>query len=204
MELEERQQQQARLLVSAIREGVMKKLNEKDEQIQRMGKLNLALQEKVKSLYIENQLWRDLAHSNEATANSLRTNLEQVLAHVSDERFSTGGVAAAGLEDDAESCCGSNFHMEGGGGADNEEQSSSGKRKLALQGMRKVAMEAYDNNNGGGGNRRCRMCGERESCVLLLPCRHLCLCTVCGSTLHHTCPVCNNPMNATVHVNLSS
>lgn len=222
MELEERQKQQARLLVAAIGEGVMKKLKEKDEQIQRMGKLNLALQERVKSLYIENQLWRDLAQTNEATANSLRTNLEQILAHVSNERLPTGGVAAGGLEDDAESCCGSNLHLQGGmeGGEIREalgmgmreeeegEASSCGQQRklavgvLAKGGMRKIATEAQDQNDNG--NRRCRMCGERESCVLLLPCRHLCLCTVCGSTLHQTCPVCNNPMNATVHVNMSS
>ncbi|KAL0398143.1 UNVERIFIED_CONTAM: BOI-related E3 ubiquitin-protein ligase 1 [Sesamum radiatum] len=82
LELEERQKQQARLLAAAIGGGVMKKLKEKDEQIQRMGKLNLVLQERVKSLYVENQLLRDLAQTNEATANSLRTNLEQVLLHV--------------------------------------------------------------------------------------------------------------------------
>nr|GMD03230.1 probable BOI-related E3 ubiquitin-protein ligase 3 [Ipomoea batatas] len=77
MELEERQKQEARILVAAIGEDVMKKVREKDEQIQTLGKLNFALQERVKSLYLENQLWRDLAQSNEATANSLRSNLEQ-------------------------------------------------------------------------------------------------------------------------------
>nr|GMD10335.1 BOI-related E3 ubiquitin-protein ligase 1-like [Ipomoea batatas] len=77
MELEERQKQEARILVAAIGEDVMKKVREKDEQIQTLGKLNFALQERVKSLYLENQLWRDLAQSNEATANSLRSNLEK-------------------------------------------------------------------------------------------------------------------------------
>ncbi|CAI9090485.1 OLC1v1025264C1 [Oldenlandia corymbosa var. corymbosa] len=197
IELEERQKQQTRLLMSAIGEGVMKKLKEKDEQIQRMGKLNLALQERVKSLYVENQLWRDLAQTNEAAANTLRTNLEQVLAHVTDERLSaslvpTGGAtAAAAAEDDAESCCGSCDY-----GRENEEEHQS------------LAGDAGDKGDAGatatGGNRMCKGCGERESCVLLLPCRHLCLCTQCGSTLLRSCPVCNSNMNATVHVNLSS
>ncbi|KAL3616741.1 hypothetical protein CASFOL_039135 [Castilleja foliolosa] len=170
-ELEERQKQQARMLAAALGEGVMRKLNEKDEQIQRMGKLNLALQERVKSLYVENQLWRDLAQSNEATANSLRSNLEQVLLHVGgDENFS-GGCAAA-VEEDVESCCGS----------------------------------SDDGKSGGYGDRACRMCGEKEACVLLLPCRHLCLCGVCGSgsLKVQACPVCNSSMNATLHVNMST
>nr|GMD05432.1 probable BOI-related E3 ubiquitin-protein ligase 3 [Ipomoea batatas] len=85
MELEERQKQEARILVAAIGEDVMKKVREKDEQIQTLGKLNFALQERVKSLYLENQLWRDLAQSNEATANSLRSNLEQMLRPVREQ-----------------------------------------------------------------------------------------------------------------------
>uniref|UniRef100_M1C9B4 RING-type domain-containing protein n=1 Tax=Solanum tuberosum TaxID=4113 RepID=M1C9B4_SOLTU len=174
LELEEQQKYQSRMLVSAISERVMKKMKEKDEQIQRIGKINLVLQERVKTLYMENQLWRDLAQANEATANSLRSNLEQVLAHVTEERLSA--------EEDAESCCGSNNEED-----DKEEE------------VRTLAGDAQDKRN-----RMCRRCGERESCVLLLPCRHLCLCTVCGSSLQDACPVCNSNMNATVHVNMSS
>ncbi|CAN4080341.1 unnamed protein product [Withania somnifera] len=187
MELEERQKQQARVLMAAIGQGVAKKLKEKEEQIQRMGKIGMVLQEKVKSLYVENQLWRDLAQTNEATANSLRYNLEQVLAHVGDERISAGGnFAGAAVDEDAESCCGSSDHDAAA--AEEEEE---------IEGRRNLAGEAHD-------NRMCKRCGERESCVLLLPCRHLCLCAVCGSSLIHTCPLCKSNMNATVHVNMSS
>nr|GMD09521.1 probable BOI-related E3 ubiquitin-protein ligase 3 [Ipomoea batatas]GME09742.1 probable BOI-related E3 ubiquitin-protein ligase 3 [Ipomoea batatas] len=183
MEFEERQKQQGRILVGAIGERVMKKLKEKDDQIERMGKLNLALQERVKSLYVENQLWRDLAQTNEATANSLRSNLEQVLAHVGDEQISGSLVGRGAVEGDAESCCGSN-HVE-------EEEEVGTAPPPAPE-------------NSAGVRRMCRRCGERESSVLLLPCRHLCLCSACGSTMFHNCPVCNSNMNATVHVNMSS
>ncbi|KAE8708836.1 E3 ubiquitin-protein ligase BOI [Hibiscus syriacus] len=166
LEVEERRKRQSRMLITAIQERARKKLKEKDEEMQRIGKLNWLLQERVKSLYVENQLWRDLAQTNEATANSLRTNLEQVMAHVGGE-----GDAAA-LEEDAESSCG-----------------SSG------EGWRKVVVPPQ--------GRRCRKCGERESSVLLLPCRHLCLCTMCGSSMVDTCPVCLSVTNASVHVNMS-
>lgn len=181
LELEQQRNRQARMLVSAIQEGIGKKLKEKDEQIQRMGKLNWVLQERVKTLCVENQLWKDLAQSNEATANSLRSNLEQVLlAHVCDDSPQAPGavdvgaaVPSAGLEaDDAESSCGSS-------GFGREE-----------------------NDGVSGGKRMCRRCGEREAMVLVLPCRHLCLCTACGSTMR-TCPVCTSVMNASVHVNFS-
>ncbi|XP_059625116.1 BOI-related E3 ubiquitin-protein ligase 1-like [Cornus florida] len=202
LEVEERQKQHARLLVSAIGEGMMKKLKEKDELIQKMGKLNWVLQERVKSLYMENHLWRDLALTNEATANSLRTNLEQVLAHVSDEPLPAGGRIGA-VADDAESCCDSSDY-----GRINEEEERP--RVLAEEGgdssMGVKGKEEEEVVVGGGGkcwDRMCKNCGERESRVLLLPCRHLCLCTLCGSTLLQTCPVCNSDLNASLHVNMS-
>ncbi|XP_027346637.1 BOI-related E3 ubiquitin-protein ligase 1-like [Abrus precatorius] len=171
MELEEQRMRQSRMLVTAIQEAVAKKLKEKDEDIQRMGKLNWVLQERVKSLCVENQIWRELAQTNEATANSLRSNLEQVLAHVSEDHPHNTATA-----DDAESSCESNNHCE-------EEVCGKG-------------------NDAVVGRRMCSECGVRESIVLLLPCRHLCLCTMCGSTVQD-CPLCHSGINASVHVNFS-
>ena len=115
MEIEEKRKRQARKIMEAIEEGVTKKLKAKEEEIDKIGKLNWALAERVKSLCIENQIWRDLAQTNEATANALRTNLEQVLAaQVEDDH--TRGIgfeeAAPDEVDDAQSCCGSNREVE--------------------------------------------------------------------------------------------
>ncbi|XP_023001155.1 BOI-related E3 ubiquitin-protein ligase 1-like [Cucurbita maxima] len=166
MAMEVRKKRESGMLVRAIEERLVKKLKEKDEEIERMGKLNWVLQERVKRLCMENQLWRDLAETNEATVNSLRTNLERLISAANE-------TAAAG--NDAESSCGSN---RGNGMTEEEEEEES------------------------GGGRRCRKCMAGESRVLVLPCRHLCLCTMCGSTLH-TCPVCDSAINASVHVNFS-
>jgi len=172
MELEEQKMRQSRMLACMIQETIAKKLKEKDEEIQRIGKLNWMLQEKVKSLSAENQVWRELAQTNETTANYLRNNLEQVMAHVNE-----GHHHAAVADDDAESSCGSN------GPADDGEDTAA-------------------TVGGGGLVRMCKNCGVRESVVLLLPCRHLCLCNVCGSTVRK-CPVCDSGMDASVHVNHS-
>ncbi|XP_041028232.1 BOI-related E3 ubiquitin-protein ligase 1-like [Juglans microcarpa x Juglans regia] len=168
-------EEQKRMLVSAFQENFTKKLKEKEEEIQRMGKLNWVLQERVESLWVENQIWRDLAQTNEAMANSLRNDLEQVLAHVS-------------KDSDAESSCGSN-DMGGQCGVADEggEEAETMKDKAVI---------------GGVGDRMCRQCGVRESRVLLLLCRHLCLCTTCGSNLR-SCPVCHSVINASVHVDFS-
>ncbi|CAL0334517.1 unnamed protein product [Lupinus luteus] len=171
MELSEQKMRQSRMLLGTLQDVTAKKLREKDEEIQRIEKLNMALQEKVKSLCVENQIWRELAQTNETTANYLRSNLEQVLAHVGTDHHVVAVV------DDAESSCGSN------GAAENGEDT-----------VGSVAI--------GGGRNMCKNCGVRESIVLLLPCRHLSLCRICGSTIHN-CPVCDSGMDASVHVNLT-
>lgn len=45
----------------------------------------------------------------------------------------------------------------------------------------------------------CSACGGKEVSVLLLPCRHLCLCKECEG-LTDTCPVCQVVRTTTVHV----
>ncbi|CAI9756748.1 unnamed protein product [Fraxinus pennsylvanica] len=204
MEIEGTRTRYSQRLAAAVEENIMKKLKCREEEVEKIGKLNWALEERVKSLCVENQIWRDLAQTNEATAKTLRCHLEKVLTQVKDEQQQQQqrhcvDDAAAALIDDAESCCGSNFD-------END--------RLVLPEF--SSREFVNNSNGGGActkrvdntvvsnkNRMCRRCGKEESCVLLLPCRHLCLCTVCGSFLH-TCPICNSTKTASVHVNLSS
>ncbi|KAJ8465129.1 hypothetical protein OPV22_027681 [Ensete ventricosum] len=167
--LAERRRMFARQVVAAVEEGVSKRLKAKEEEIARVGKLNWALEERIKSLYAENQIWRNLAQNNEATANVLRTNLEQVLA------AQVMVKEAPATADDAESCC-------CGDNAEDEEGI-----KVGL---------------GREWRRACRSCREREPSVLLLPCRHLCLCMTCGPAVA-TCPICNCIKNGSVHVNMS-
>lgn len=47
--------------------------------------------------------------------------------------------------------------------------------------------------------RQCEVCGEKKGCVLLLPCRHLCLCKECEPTTA-TCPVCCSMKNGALEV----
>jgi len=202
IEIDHTRKRQAKRIIEAIEVGVMKKLKAKEEEIEKIGKLNWALEEKVKSLCMENQIWRDLAQTNEATANALRCNLEQVLAQRG--MVDDGAAAAVALMDDAQSCCGST----------DEEGEGEGEKVVGWQtiaaGCAWVKDKEEDKEDGGCGKtmigesngRLCRNCGMEESCVLILPCRHLCLCTVCGSTLH-ICPICKSFKTTSVHVNMS-
>ncbi|KAJ7982009.1 BOI-related E3 ubiquitin-protein ligase 1 [Quillaja saponaria] len=211
LEIEEKRKRQARMILQAIEVGMMKRLKAKEEEIEKIGKLNWDLEQKVKTLFMENQVWRDLAQTNEATANTLRTNLEQVLQQVRggaagliDDDAATP-IPTAALMDDAQSCCGSNTNNV-------EWDEMDDGRTLAWRGRERIIGAKVKNQevkietsrgNSSSNCRLCRNCGKEESCVLILPCRHLCLCTVCGSTLH-TCPICKSIKNASVHINMSS
>lgn len=49
---------------------------------------------------------------------------------------------------------------------------------------------------------KCRGCGKRVASVVLLPCRHLCVCNECD-THFRACPVCLTVKNSTVEIYLS-
>ncbi|KAL9249849.1 BOI-related E3 ubiquitin-protein ligase 1-like protein [Drosera capensis] len=55
---------------------------------------------------------------------------------------------------------------------------------------------------GGGGGPGCRLCRRRAATVVVLPCRHLCLCPACDA-LVHACPLCLSLRNGGVEVLLS-
>jgi E3 ubiquitin-protein ligase BOI and related proteins len=133
-----------------------------DAQLERERRKNAELEEKVRQISAESQVWFDAARTSEAMASALRSTLDQALL---------SAATAAAAEDppvgDARSCC-----YEGGDEAD-------------------VATSAKA--------RQCIVCGERDGSVLLLPCRHLCLCKECEPTAA-TCPVCCSVKNAALEV----
>ncbi|KAI3703735.1 hypothetical protein L1987_73929 [Smallanthus sonchifolius] len=183
--------------LAAAYEGIMNRLKTKNDKILKIGQLNRSLEEKVKSITVENQIWRELAQTNEATANALRNNLQQVLAEI---QLQQQRLDLADNGDDAQSQCGSNFEEDHRQMAEN----GGGERKVNNNpNDESEYCKSKSSSRYGGLNRRCRSCGEEESCVLLLPCRHLCVCSRCVSSID-ICPVCNSTKSAVVHVNMTS
>ncbi|KAI3708796.1 hypothetical protein L2E82_38252 [Cichorium intybus] len=197
-EIEEMRKRNSRTLIAAAEERMMKKLKAKEEEIVKIGQLNWSLEEKVKSLNVENQIWRELAQANEATANALRNNLQQVLAQLQLQQqyrldFIDNAAKPTASIDAAQSYCGSNH----------EDQYQDQQRMLAEDdGRERKLNHNNDADEYGRFNRRCRNCAKEESCVLLLPCRHLCVCTLCDSSIS-ICPICKSTKSAGVHVNMS-
>nr|XP_043628895.1 probable BOI-related E3 ubiquitin-protein ligase 2 [Erigeron canadensis] len=167
-QIEEMRKRNSKRLIEAAQQGIMKRLKTKEEEITKMGQLNHSLQEKVKTLTLENQIWMELAQTNEATANTLRNNLQQVLNQLQlqqDQQHDTTNIN--NVDDTQSSCYGSNYE--------------NNKRWL------------------------CWKCRKKEACVLLLPCRHLCVCNVCDDSGGISiCPVCKSTKSAGVHVNMTT
>jgi hypothetical protein len=52
-------------------------------------------------------------------------------------------------------------------------------------------------------NKLCVVCQDRNKCVILLPCRHLCLCTQCSIIIkreHGKCPMCRQDARRTMKI----
>ncbi|MQM18102.1 hypothetical protein Taro_051087 [Colocasia esculenta] len=173
------QQQMKEHLVSLMRKLESKAsslLRQKDEDLVRANKRAAELEEYLRQAEAEGQTWQRIARENEAMALSLRSTLEQVGDNAC---LSTvgGAFAAAAICDAAASCCASSSTPPGpNGGAKQEE----GEQGLAETG-------------------RCRGCGSQGSCMLFMPCMHLCACKLCD-TLLDSCPVCRCVKHGSIEV----
>ncbi|KAI7755623.1 hypothetical protein M8C21_005011 [Ambrosia artemisiifolia] len=137
--------------LTAAYEEMANYLKTKEEEIAKIAQLNRSLEEKVKSITIENQIWRELAQTNEATANTLRNNLQQLLIEIQLQQGHQNCLESNGNVD-AESQSGSNFDE------DNEKDA---------RGLGTINNEfQYFNTSGTNNIRWCRICGKEESCVL--------------------------------------
>ncbi|KAI4970554.1 hypothetical protein ZWY2020_001468 [Hordeum vulgare] len=161
--LAEQRQSHMRLIVSTVEGRAAQRLKAKDEEIERIRTMNWSLEARLQNLFMEAQMWRDVAQSNEATANVLRGDLRRVL-----DAQAVGGGGSGGDQDDAESCC---------------------------WGENEVAEERPETGVG-----RCKACREGTAVVLLLPCRHLCVCAPCAATAQ-ACPSCGSAKNGSVCIN---
>lgn len=97
-------------------------------------------------------------------------DLSSMLEQVRDKMVIVGN----GADDAASFCCGSSEDRSSSGGM--ISSSSSSKKMVA-----------------------CRGCNSRRSCVLFLPCRHLCSCKHCEAFLL-SCPVCKSAKQASFEV----
>ncbi len=172
--LEEKRQRHSRALVAAIEEGIVRHFREKDLEIENIKRQNEELAEHVKQLRMEAHRWEVKAKTNEAMVAALKSNLQQ--AHQ---------AVALSREQSKEGC--------GDSEADDAASSHHGDDPHA---------RTFQENRELREQRMCRVCRCNDVSILLLPCRHLCLCKECETRLD-TCPLCRSLKNASVQVYMS-
>ncbi|CAM6015636.1 unnamed protein product [Sphagnum balticum] len=172
--LEEKRQRHSRALVAAIEEGIVRRFREKDLEIENIKRQNEELAEHVKQLRMEAHRWEVKAKTNEAMVAALKSNLQQ--AHQ---------AVALSREQSKEGC--------GDSEADDAASSHHGDDPHA---------RTFQENRELREQRMCRVCRCNDVSILLLPCRHLCLCKDCETRLD-TCPLCRSLKNASVQVYMS-
>ncbi|XP_002450892.2 probable BOI-related E3 ubiquitin-protein ligase 3 [Sorghum bicolor] len=145
------------------------------------------LEELLREAAAECQAWCGLARSNGAVAAGLRAAIDAVL------RQGAGGAGTA-LPAVVEG-----FGDSGGGTDDAQSCWCCYEEEQAAETAAASASASSSSSWNWNGRWACKACGEGEASVLLLPCRHLCLCKACERRTE-ACPVCLATKNACIHV----
>ncbi|KAE8677391.1 hypothetical protein F3Y22_tig00111513pilonHSYRG00015 [Hibiscus syriacus] len=170
---EERNRHFHALLVAA-EESVVRRLREKEEKLEKASRRNAELEARAAQLSVEGQVWQAKARAQEATAASLQAQLQQAMVR--------GGTSVTQDRRRGEE------GLNSAGGA---------------EGQAEDAESAYvDPERMTASGPSCKACWTRAASVVLLPCRHLCLCTECDRVAQ-MCPVCLAVRNSSVEVFLS-
>lgn len=175
-QLEEKRQRHSLALLGAIEEGLSRQLREKDVEIEKMRLRNQELAKHAEQLAVEAHHWQAKVKSSQALVSALRANLQQAQA-----------AQAASREQSREGC--------GDSEADDAASSHRGD-------VDDIHARTFKENRELREQRTCRSCRTNDVSVLLLPCRHLCLCKDCEARLD-ACPLCHCLKNASVQVYMS-
>jgi E3 ubiquitin-protein ligase BOI-like protein len=170
----EKRQRYLRSLLNVIEEGLSRSLRDKDLEMEKVNRRNMELEERVKQLKLEAHLWQSKARNHEAMVATLKSNLQQAVVQSKEQNREGCGDNEA---DDAESA-----HVD-----PNVEVNYAKPPRGSKDPRDQIT---------------CKICRKNAISILLLPCRHLCLCRDCEMTFD-TCPVCHAIKNASVEVYMS-
>ncbi|XP_057509749.1 E3 ubiquitin-protein ligase BOI-like [Actinidia eriantha] len=159
--------------LTVIEKGVSQKLREKDVEIENINQKNRELVERIKQAATEAQNWHYRAKYNESVVNVLKNNLHQAISQGPDQ--GREGFGDSEVDDTASYIDPSNY-LSGPGGIGTATSLKC--------------------------NMVCRACKAKEVSIMLMPCRHLCLCKDCDGFIG-VCPICQLVKTASVQVYLS-
>ncbi|PKU84802.1 probable BOI-related E3 ubiquitin-protein ligase 3 isoform X2 [Dendrobium catenatum] len=174
--IEETQKRYFSSLIVILEKIALKRVLDKDAELANVNRRNSELEEKIFQLCSENQMLFSRASQNEALVSRLKATLEQVLIQT------TAAETAPPPE------------VEGYGDTDgmpfpaNDEQSCL-----------KIEEEKPESSEKVRARMVCKVCQLYEMSILLLPCRHICLCLECEKTVV-ICPICNSSKEGAVQI----
>ncbi|GLJ39734.1 hypothetical protein SUGI_0812190 [Cryptomeria japonica] len=172
----EKTENHCKALLCSVALAVSWKLREKGLELLRMNRKNMELEEQIRGLAIESRAWKKRAKCCQAMAVALKLQIEEV-------------------------------NKEGSG--DSEEEAFNAVPDISSSSCQII--HSTNNNNSSiytnifienrdlKMQRSCRLCRSKEVRMLLLPCRHLCLCKHCDSILD-VCPLCSAHKTASVEI----
>lgn len=85
----------------------------------------------------------------------------------------------------------------------NSNQSLTGRFPQVRRSLSSPEVRNKNNLNRSNDDRYCIICQERSKCILLLPCRHVCMCSECNTRLQlydNSCPICRNHIEETMRI----
>ncbi|KAG0491205.1 hypothetical protein HPP92_008068 [Vanilla planifolia] len=160
-------------LFSILEVIVAKRLMEKESELQITNMKNAELEERIRLMDAEKQIWFNHAKKNEVVVSSLRSSLEQIL-HQKDKAEGYGDSGCAFPAEDAQSFC--------------FEKETEVPTRIPVGNAEEI-----------GARLVCKVCDKNEVGVLVIPCRHLCLCKECENMVD-SCPICKQPKNACLRI----
>ncbi|GAA0184832.1 hypothetical protein LIER_32120 [Lithospermum erythrorhizon] len=168
--LQEQRKQQLSLILKKYEAKMAVLLGQKDEEIAKAVNKTNELQDFLKRVENENQTWQKIAKENEEMVFSLNNTIEHLRE---------SACLSANVVEDTESCCDDVFKNRG---------------IRAIESMQCTKVEALEQISK---KVICKGCNIRSSCIIILPCSHLCLCESCEAFLH-SCPLCGTQKKATI------
>ncbi|PPD81079.1 hypothetical protein GOBAR_DD21974 [Gossypium barbadense] len=177
--LAEKRHRHYRALLEAAEESVARRFREKEAEVEKAKRRNVELEARAAQLGAEVQVWQAKAKAQEVTAASLQAQLQQAIMN--------GG---AGLTQQDSRRGGEEWRKCAGG----ESEAQAEDAESAYVDPERVVAAAS--------GPCCKACRTRVAAVVLLPCRHLCLCTECDRVAQ-ACPLCLTLRNSSVEVFLS-
>ncbi|KAG0556347.1 hypothetical protein M758_11G044700 [Ceratodon purpureus] len=177
--LDEKRQRHSRQLIAAAEEGFSRRLREKDLEMEKVKRQNQELMERFTQLNAESHHWQTKLRNTETMVNILRSNLQQ--AQQQQQAYPLSREQS----------------KEGCGDSEADDCASS-----YVDDRNDAHIRTFNENKELREQRTCRVCRCNDVSMLLLPCRHLCLCQDCEGQLN-ACPLCRTRKNASVQVYMS-